>query len=577
MQIKEIFLKSLLQIKNKNFFYNSIEFNFFIKKNQNIILKILDDKNSLQNMIEAINQLLLKDKNYHLSLILLEILSLKLPGDFDIKFTLAKTCYLNKMYEISLIYLNQIPKEKLTIEHLRLFINNYFENQNYEKCINMIIKLREQEGKNFENTIILINCLRKIRKIKLAKQEYEYLLTLPEKEYEKFYTGCLINLSENKYDLTINYLEKNYEKYSEKYLSFHEIYGIVLSKYKRFDDAIHELKKAFTLGHKEHHNTLYRCYFSKFDFNNGYNSLEKSTTNYSFENYFLKRKFIKWNFEDINNQILIIYPGVGMAIGDQIFYFRYVKDLVNKFTQLKIYFCLSNNRTEYLFKGQGIEIFNFSNIEAIVIENNKKVFFSSLPQLAKTYFENKQCKIIKKYNFFPLNEMKLKFWKNTISSYKKSVNIGVNWKGNIKYSLDLYRSVNIEILKNIFNITEVNFFVLNNELSQDEIKFISNFKNVIIPDQKYFVEEKINSFSETIELMRSLDSIITTDTSIAHISACLDLKTYLMLEYSPYWYWTHENDKNYYQNKNLKIIKQTHPGDWFSVIEKLALEIQKKL
>ena len=44
-------------------------------------------------------------------------------------------------------------------------------------------------------------------------------------------------------------------------------------------------------------------------------------------------------------------------------------------------------------------------------------------------------------------------------------------------------------------------------------------------------DEKNNAYSDTLEIMRNLDLIISTDTSTAHISAALGLKTFLILEY----------------------------------------------
>ena len=83
------------------------------------------------------------------------------------------------------------------------------------------------------------------------------------------------------------------------------------------------------------------------------------------------------------------------------------------------------------------------------------------------------------------------------------------------------------------------------------------------------VVEKINSFVETIEIIRNLDLVISVDTSIAHLTAGLGVKLYLLLEYSPFWYWNIFESENYYQNSQITFFNQKVPGDWFSVINNL--------
>ena len=73
--------------------------------------------------------------------------------------------------------------------------------------------------------------------------------------------------------------------------------------------------------------------------------------------------------------------------------------------------------------------------------------------------------------------------------------------------------------------------------------------------------------------MRIMDLIISTDTSIAHIASSLNLRTFLMLEYSPFWYWKDKSENNYYQNTQLEYFNQNTPGNWNFVIN----EIKNKL
>ena len=59
---------------------------------------------------------------------------------------------------------------------------------------------------------------------------------------------------------------------------------------------------------------------------------------------------------------------------------------------------------------------------------------------------------------------------------------------------------------------------------------------------------------ETLEIMRNLDLIISADTAVAHIASSLSLKTFLMLEHSPFWYFEGDEKNNIYQNLILSIL-----------------------
>ena len=92
--------------------------------------------------------------------------------------------------------------------------------------------------------------------------------------------------------------------------------------------------------------------------------------------------------------------------------------------------------------------------------------------------------------------------------------------------------------------------------------------------KKKFSDENQNTFSETIEIMRNLDLIISTDTALAHLASSLNLKTFLMLEYTPFWYWELDEKNNLYNNLNLRYFKQKEPGNWDLVIKNVMNEIK---
>ena len=95
----------------------------------------------------------------------------------------------------------------------------------------------------------------------------------------------------------------------------------------------------------------------------------------------------------------------------------------------------------------------------------------------------------------------------------------------------------------------------------------NNFEDKIL-DFSDEIDNGQNAFEDTISILHNVDKFITSDTAIAHLAATMDVKTYLLLSFSPDWRWHLElNKKCFYPN--LTILKQSKFGDWSNVFKDL--------
>ena len=318
---------------------------------------------------------------------------------------------------------------------------------------------------------------------------------------------------------------------------------------------------------------MYILYLSKHDYQNGLKHLVKTTRLDVVDNYLKKNDISPWNGGQLDDKYIIIYGGEGVAIGDHIFFYRYINYIKKKFVNLKIYFFLPNERLKYLFSSQNIHIDCLNYIQNFKFKT-KYTYYASLPSLAEN-ISNKENKIPRHNNFFPINKKKEVFWHDFLSQFKSKLNIGISWKGSPNYKQDIYRSLDIVELKAILEINEINYYALNKDLTDHEYKFKNNYKNLFFINEKLLAAEKENAFIDTLAILKGLDLIITADTALAHISSAAGLKTYILLEYSPYWYWNTEEKNNFYQNEKIKFFKQDSPGNWKSVINRLNEDLNK--
>ena len=82
-----------------------------------------------------------------------------------------------------------------------------------------------------------------------------------------------------------------------------------------------------------------------------------------------------------------------------------------------------------------------------------------------------------------------------------------------------------------------------------------------------------NDFEGVAALACSCDIILTIDNWIAHLAGALGLKTCVMLNENPFWYWM-PKDKDCLWYSNVKLFRQTKAGDWDDVIDNVLKEVQ---
>ena len=82
-------------------------------------------------------------------------------------------------------------------------------------------------------------------------------------------------------------------------------------------------------------------------------------------------------------------------------------------------------------------------------------------------------------------------------------------------------------------------------------------------------------FVDTAAIIKNLDLVITSDTSILHLSASLNIETWGMLSLHPDWRWGEFNKINPY--KTLRIFQQEKFNDWSNVEDQVYNELKKKV
>jgi ADP-heptose:LPS heptosyltransferase len=154
--------------------------------------------------------------------------------------------------------------------------------------------------------------------------------------------------------------------------------------------------------------------------------------------------------------------------------------------------------------------------------------------------------------------------KNIILEKEKLENtkfIVFNWHGNYNNSHEKYnRGMNIEYAIPLFKLKNIKWFVVTKDISNIEFQILNKYDvNVLNFDNGD------NAFEDTISLFKQVDYVISTDTSLLHISGSMDVPSIALLTLGCEWRWC-SNDENTKWYPNMKLIKQKKYGDWESVI-----------
>ena len=274
--------------------------------------------------------------------------------------------------------------------------------------------------------------------------------------------------------------------------------------------------------------------------------------------------------ESDKDKTTLLYIGGGL--GDKIMFFRFLPMLCQKFDKNNFIFLLED-RLIWLFENSfghipNLKILKFSQKASVV--NLKYDYQHNLCYSMKILNLNSREKI----PFVPFlknfdDEIKIQTIREEISSMGKKYVI--NWHGAYQNKHEKKnRGMGLENLVPLFEMEDVTWIILTLEISESEKNILDKYDNV----KNYSkLIDKENSFQDTISIMKNVDGVITTDTSLAHLAGSMDINLYVLLTKYPEWRWG--NEKSTYWYPNAKLLRQEEFGNWQSVIKELKINIQE--
>ncbi|MDZ4152219.1 glycosyltransferase family 9 protein, partial [Methylicorpusculum sp.] len=144
--------------------------------------------------------------------------------------------------------------------------------------------------------------------------------------------------------------------------------------------------------------------------------------------------------------------------------------------------------------------------------------------------------------------------------------IGICWRATLQKNVPL-----ASFIEHLTTISQATFYSLVKNGTHD-LQAISQAHSIIDFGQDFDVTH--GSFMDTAAVMKNLNLVITTDTSLAHLAGGLGVPVWVMLPYDCDWRWFFDReDSPWYPT--MRLFRQPEMGDWESVFSEITQALKK--
>jgi hypothetical protein len=157
------------------------------------------------------------------------------------------------------------------------------------------------------------------------------------------------------------------------------------------------------------------------------------------------------------------------------------------------------------------------------------------------------------------------YWRDWLKAHTQLKRVGIAWQGNPSHHADVYRSVPLEVLRPLSRVGGIDLISLQFGFGCEQLDSCDFADRIVrLPSH---VDTDGGAFTDTAAIVRNLDCVVTTDTSIAHLAGTVATPVALMLGCVPDWRWGLEGESTAWY-PTMKLIRQEQLGIWDNVIER---------
>jgi hypothetical protein len=249
-----------------------------------------------------------------------------------------------------------------------------------------------------------------------------------------------------------------------------------------------------------------------------------------------------WKDESLKNKTLLFRCEGGY--GDQILNFRFAK----KFEEMGARVLVScESELKEMFSRHG---FICINNEAI----NGSHYDYWVPAMSAPFVLGMEFKDLDGSTYMFPKE------KRNLFSKKGTLKIGIRWSGSKEFEHQQHRIFPPELMIGLHDIPNTTFYSLQRD---DDC-----VEGLPFADMR----DKMKTWEDTASIISDLDLVISSCTSIAHLSAAIGIPTWIVTPIMPYYTWAVPGNTSKWYN-SVTLFRQEKYGNWDKPFESIRKEI----
>lgn len=145
-----------------------------------------------------------------------------------------------------------------------------------------------------------------------------------------------------------------------------------------------------------------------------------------------------------------------------------------------------------------------------------------------------------------------------------TIKVGVRWSGNPQFEHEQHRKFDPQALIDLHKIHGVTLY----SFQRDE-DMVEN-----LPFQD--LSQDLKTWEDTASNLMAMDLVITSCTSVAHMSAALGKETWVITPVMPYYIWAVPGDKSAWYDC-VRLFRQTTYGDWTEPLNQVSQALKERV
>ncbi len=272
------------------------------------------------------------------------------------------------------------------------------------------------------------------------------------------------------------------------------------------------------------------------------------------------RDFAKpeWRGEDISDKTILIHHEQGL--GDSIQFVRFALEMVKRAAHV-----ILEVPRNLLALYQCIPGVTLAVYDEPLPPFDVQIAVMSLPYVLGVTVDSLPATV----PYLHADPARVEMWRDRVP--KDGFRIGIVWQGKPGTGVDKGRSYTLDQLAPIARVPGVTLVSLQKGYGLDQLERLPEGMKVetLGPD----FDEGPGAFLDTAAVMQHMDLIISSDTSVAHLAGALGCPVWVPLKFSPDWRWMVDRGDSPWYPANMRLFRQTEPGDWAGVFQRLAADV----